>query len=77
MELQSLTHTITQIVRFCVLCTVLSPGDAILLVSGNAQVTWPLTRSQNKLGSCVERLLSSFVCSLSGNTNRYFDTHAT
>lgn len=48
-----------------------SPGDAVLLVSRDAQVAWPLACSQDKLRPRVERLLSSFVCCLSANTSEF------
>lgn len=47
--------------------TVPSPGDAVLPVSRDAQVAWPLACSQNELSRCVKCLLPSFVCCLSAN----------
>lgn len=49
---------------------VLSPGDAVLLVSRDAQVAWPLACSQDKLCCRVKGLFSSFICCLSVNANK-------
>lgn len=48
----------------------LPPGDAVLLVSRDAEVARPLARSQDELSGCVKRLLPSFVGRLAGNTQK-------
>lgn len=50
------------------------PGDAVLLVSRDAQVTWPLTCGQDKPRCCVKRLLPSLVCRLSRGKQWPLDT---
>lgn len=47
-----------------------SPGDAVLLVSRDAEVAWPLASRQDELCSRVKRLLSSFVCCLQGKKSK-------
>ena len=49
---------------------VCSPGDAVLLISRDAQVTRPLACSEDELGRGVKRLLPPFVCRLSENKQK-------
>lgn len=64
----------TDDVRSTVRLATCSPGYAVLLVSRNAQVAWPLACSQDKLSSGVKGLLPSLVCRLSQNISRSSQT---